>query len=70
MLLFTFKIYDMICLNQEKYKILISSEEERMIVLVSDPPPAGWTMLPVGETLLDTPPTEDVAADGGDQPRP
>ena len=41
-----------------------------MIVLVSDPPPAGWTMLPVGETLLDTPPTEDVAADGGDQPRP
>ena len=41
-----------------------------MIVLVSDPPPAGWTMLPSGETELDTPPTEDVAADGGDQPRP
>ena len=41
-----------------------------MIVLVSNPPPAGWTLLPSDDTLLDTPPTEDVAADGGDQPRP
>ena len=41
-----------------------------MIVLVSNPPPAGWTLLPSDDTLLDTPPTEGVAADGGDQPRP
>ena len=41
-----------------------------MVVLLSDGPPAGWTMLPTLKTLLETSLTEDVAADGRDQATP
>ena len=41
-----------------------------MVVLESDGPPAGWTMLPTEKALLETSLTEDVAADGRDQTTP
>ena len=35
-----------------------------MTVLVTDGPPAGWTVLAGAERLLETSPTEDMATDG------
>ena len=39
------------------------SEEEGVIVLACDPPPAGGTLVLGEDTLAETAPTEDVATD-------
>ena len=39
------------------------SEEKGVIVLASDPPPAGGTLVLGEDTLAETAPTEDVATD-------
>ena len=47
-----------------------SSEEEQVIVLIAQLPPAGGAPLPGGETLLQTLPAEDMATDSAYQLQP
>ena len=60
------KIKYFITMVEKTWKKIFLSEEDGVVVLVTDGPPAGWTVLAGSESHLETSLTEDMATDGWD----